>query len=148
MSELCVAGESLSRGLAEKQTRCEELEARLDETTRALDQFKLEMAELVRSSKAECETTADELRERLAHVSGKYAQAAAQLDAAALWQVERDDLTQQREHMQTELHGYMQRLSELQCHKENVEMELRGKCGEMEERVRSALALVHEKEVL
>jgi hypothetical protein len=62
------------------------------------------------------------------------------------WEAEKDDAIQQRNGMKEELYSYMNSLSELKIHKENLEMEFTSKLRINEEKQKSILFSLEEKD--
>jgi chromosome segregation ATPase len=157
LNHLTLANEELERCVAEKdrinEKLCEQmrdLDERLEVSSKlkieheaTLAQYKQDVDELLKSSKAQS-ALVNELKEQANIYKSKCEDQMRLLES---WAVERDDLTQQKVDIQTELYSYMTRFSELQIHKENLEMELRSQIKAHEEKLRSANVLLEEKEV-
>ncbi len=157
LNQLTLANEELERCVAEKdhinEKLCEkmrDLDERLEVSSRikteheaTLSQYKQDVDELLKSSKSQNELV-NELKERVNEYKAKFEKQLCLLES---WSAERDDLTQQKSDIKAELYSYMTRFSELQIHKENLEMELRGQIKVHEEKVRSVNVILEEKEV-
>lgn len=62
------------------------------------------------------------------------------------WAIEKEDLIQQKNDMQTELYSYMNRVSDLQIFKENFETEAKNKIDKYEETIANLNSNIEDKE--
>lgn len=87
----------------------------------------------------------NDLREKLGDLQAKYDN---QFEMNENWSIEKEDLIQQKNDMQTELYNYMNRVSDLQIFKENFELEAKNKIEKYEETISNLNANVDDKENL
>ena len=62
------------------------------------------------------------------------------------WKTEKEDINQQRNDLKDELYSYMNRFSELQIHKESLEIEFRNQLKTNEDKLHSNLYALEEKD--
>ena len=62
------------------------------------------------------------------------------------WEIEKADLIQEKENLQNELQNYMKRLSDLEIHTENLELEYEKTADSYEQKLKSSLFQVEQKE--
>lgn len=85
----------------------------------------------------------ESLREKLNNLESDCALKDEQISS---WTDEKEELIQQKANLKDELYSYMNRLSELQIHKENTELEHRNQLKENEEKLKSSMFALEEKD--
>lgn len=104
--------------------------------------FKEEIDTLMKSNKNQSNLIND-LREKMADLQAKYDN---QFEMNENWAIEKEDLIQQKNDIQTELYSYMNRVSDLQIFKENFETEAKNKIEKFEETIANLNFNINDKE--
>ncbi|RNA01317.1 A-kinase anchor 9-like [Brachionus plicatilis] len=158
INQLSLENENLERHVNEKDEQLDDLNKKLKETEFKLENlnkdkndfesqielYKDEVDTLMKSNKSQSNIIND-LREKLSELQAKYD---TQFEMNENWSIEKEDLIQQKNDIQTELYNYMSRVSDLQIFKENFELEAKNKIEKYEETILNLNSNIDDKENL
>jgi len=142
LNQLSLENDDLHRNIKELDDKIDLYIKQQEDSETKNAQLKEEISVLLQSNKKQADLI-NGLKENLNEIEERNKQKVGEENK---WTAERDDLIQEKQHLQTELYSYMNRLSDLQIHKENIELQFHNQSTTYEEKLKSLGLNIQEKE--